>query len=64
VGRRDDPDVDVESPREADRTDLAAAEEPQEHGLRVERELAHLVEEHRPAVGLAQEPGLPLDGPR
>jgi hypothetical protein len=63
MDRRDDPDVDVEGPCEADWTDLAVAEEPEEHSLRVERELAHLVEEDRPAVGLAQEPGLPLDGP-
>jgi hypothetical protein len=61
VRRRDHPDVDVEGARQTDGADLARAKEPQEHGLGVQRQLTHLVEEHRAAVRLAEEPGVPLD---
>ncbi len=61
VRRRDQPDVDVAGPARADRPDLAVAEEPEERRLSVGRELAHLVEEDRAAVRLAEESGPPLD---
>ena len=64
VGRRDDPDVDVEGAREPDGTDLARAQEPQEHRLGLERELADLVEKDGAAVGLSQEPGAAARRPR
>ena len=52
VGRRDQADVDLHGFLRADRIDLALLDGAQELDLRVERQLADLVEEQRAAVGL------------
>ena len=62
--RRDQADVHVAGAARAHRPHLALAEEPEEHRLGVGGELRHLVEEHGPAVRLAEKPGPPLEGAR
>src|SRR5439155_3291234 len=47
VRRRDDADVDGERSRFSERCDLAGLEEAEQLGLRVEAQLADLVEEER-----------------
>ena len=58
VRRAHDADVHVLGRRRAEREDLARLEDAQELRLRVERHVADLVEEERPAVGELDEPGL------
>ena len=60
VGRRDDPDVDLDPVPAADPLDLPLLEEPEELDLEREAHLADLVEEERAAVGDLELP-LPLD---
>jgi hypothetical protein len=50
VGRRDDPDVDLDRLARPDPPDLALLEGAQQLGLEIERQLAELVEEQGPAV--------------
>ena len=57
VGRREDAHVHVPHPLLAHRPHLALLQDAQELRLRRRRELAHLVEQERPAVRLAEEPG-------
>jgi YD repeat-containing protein len=57
VGRREHPHVDVASPTRAHGPDLTGREEPEQHRLGLGRELAHLVEEDRPALRLIAEAG-------
>ena len=56
VGRRHDTDVHVHVPRRADRTDLPLLEHAQHLALQRQRHVADLVEEHRAAVGRAEQP--------
>ena len=64
VGGADDPDVGMDDPRRADGPDLARGEEPEEHRLSLGDQLADLVEEDGPTVGVAEEAGTALDGTR
>ena len=54
MGGGDDADVDAHGPLAADAHDLAVLHDAQQAHLRGERELADLVEEQRPAVGLLE----------
>jgi hypothetical protein len=59
--RGDEPHVHTPRLRGANRPDFATLEEAQEHHLRIERKVAHLVEEDGPAFGDGEEAGLPRD---
>ena len=63
VGGRDDAHVDGDLALAADPLERPVLEHAQQTHLRVERKLADLVEEERPAVG-ALEPALPVGRPR
>ena len=54
MGRGDDADVDAHGPLAADADDLAVLHDAQQAHLRGGRELADLVQEQRPAVGLLE----------
>ena len=54
--RGDDAHVDLDVTRVAEAPDLLLLEGAQELHLQVERQLADLVEEQRPAAGLLEEP--------
>jgi hypothetical protein len=62
VRRRDDPHVGPERLRGAHAAELPALEHPEEPDLRLQRHLADLVEEDRPAVGLLEVARAALDG--
>ena len=51
IGGGDDPDVDLHRRRAADPVELVLLQDAEQLGLGLERELADLVEEDRPAVG-------------
>ena len=51
VRRRDDADVHLDRARTAEALELLLLQDPQELWLQLERQLAHLVEEERTAVG-------------
>ena len=57
VGRGEDADVYLAHALLAHRADLALLEDPEQLRLRARRQLPHLVEEDRPAVGLAEQAG-------
>ena len=61
VGRRDQPEVDLDRVLGADGIDLALLQRTQQLHLRIERELADLVKEQRAVTGLLEFPG-PLLG--
>ena len=61
MGRRDDPHVHVRVPAPPTRRTLRS-EHPQQLGLEVERQVADLVEEDRPAVGQLERPDFRGDG--
>ena len=54
VGRRDQPEVDLDRPARADRIDLALLQRAQQLDLGVERQFADFVEEQRAAIGLGE----------
>ncbi len=56
--RGQDPHVDLPHPRLADPADLRLLQHAQELHLEGQRQLAHLVEQHRAPVRLLEEPGL------
>ncbi len=58
VGRRDQADVDLDRTAGADRVDLAVLQRAQQLHLRVQRQLADLVEEQRAAVRLDELAGV------
>jgi hypothetical protein len=58
VGGRQEADVDRAGREAAEAEDLARVEDPQELDLHRRRQLADLVEEHRPALGALEETGL------
>ena len=55
VGRRDDPDVDLDRFHAAEPHELAFLDDAQQLGLGLERNVADLVEENRPLVGELEE---------
>ena len=59
----DDPDVDAHGPLAADANDLAVLHHPEQAHLCGERELADLVEEQRPSVGLLEPALAPVTAP-
>ena len=58
VGRRDDAHVDLDGLGRADAADLALLQHAQELHLHLRADLADLVEEQRPALGLLEEAAL------
>ena len=62
VGRGDDPDVDLDRLDAAKAHELALLDDAQQLGLRLERDVADLVEEDRPLVGELEQPLLRVDG--
>ena len=58
MGRADDPYVHARFPLRPNAAEAAVVEEAQQLRLKVQRHLADLVEEHRPAVGELEQPGL------
>ena len=62
VGRRDQAEVDLDRLLGADRIDLAFLQRAQQLHLRVERQLADLVEEQRAAVGFLELADALVDG--
>ena len=62
VGGGDQAEVDLHRPLGADGIDLALLQRAQQLDLRVERQLADLVEEQRAAVGLLELADAPVDG--
>ena len=62
VGRRDQPEVDLDLVLAADRIDLAVLQGAQQLHLGVERQLADLVEEQRAAIGFEEFADALLDG--
>ena len=62
VGRRDQAEVDLDRLLGADRIDLALLQGAQQLDLRLERQLADLVEEQRAAVGLLELADALVDG--
>ena len=54
VGRRDDADIDFDRGRPANPLELAFLQDAEQLRLRLERELADLVEEDRPSIGRAR----------
>ena len=71
VGGCDDADIDRSRGGAADRPDFLFLKDPQEFGLRLIRQIGHLIEENRATVGLLEQPPLvgyrrrksPLDVP-
>ena len=61
VGRRDDPDVDLDRPRRADPVDLAVFDRAEQTLLSAHRERGEFVEEQRALVGFL-EPACPRAG--
>ena len=57
VGRRHDPHVDLLAARRPERADLALLQHAQQLRLQRRRQLGDLVEEHRAAVRLDEQPG-------
>jgi hypothetical protein len=51
VGRRDDPDIDLERLVAADALELAGLEHPQQLGLQIRVQVADLIEEEGAALG-------------
>src|SRR5581483_12074324 len=64
VRRRDDPDVDGDRLRPADPLELPILEHAEQLRLRLEGQLADLVEEERAAVGQLEAADAPRVGPR
>jgi hypothetical protein len=62
--RGDDADIGLQRLVAADATELARLEDPQEHRLDVQRQLADLVEEDGPPVGALEGPLALCDGSR
>ena len=62
VGRGDDPDVDLDRLDAAEAHELALLDDAQQLGLRLERDVADLVEEDRALVGELEQPLLRVDG--
>src|SRR5438094_2931179 len=63
VRRGDKSDVDLDRPGAADTLELLLLEDPEELRLELERDLAHLVEEERAAMGHLEASDLLRDGP-
>ena len=62
VGRGDDPHVDLDRLDAAEAHELALLDDAQQLGLRLERDVADLVEEDRALVGELEQPLLRVDG--
>ena len=62
VGRGDDPHVDLDRLHAAQAHELALLHDAQQLGLRLERDVADLVEEDAALVGQLEEPLLRVDG--
>ena len=61
IGGREEPQVDL-SQLAADRLGLSGLQRPEQQRLGIDRHLPDLDEEQRPAVGLAEVPGVRPDG--
>jgi hypothetical protein len=64
VRRGDDPHVYTEGVRRSKRPDLAPLQEPQQHRLRRQRQVADLVQEQRPGVRCGEPAAPALQRPR
>ena len=62
VGRGDDPDVDLDRLHAAEAREVALLDHAQQLRLRLERDVADLVEEDAALVGELEEPLLGIDG--
>ncbi len=64
VRRRDDPHVQAPRLGRSDRPHLAALQEPEQHDLGVERQVADLIQEHGAAIGDREQAALSRDRAR
>ena len=62
VGRRNQPEIDLDRPSRADRIDLALLQGAQQLDLRVQRQFADFVEKQRAAIGLGELADMLLGG--
>ena len=59
MSRRDDPDADADRLRAAHPNELPFLQHPQQLDLKLERQIADLIEEERPALGQLEPPNFP-----